>query len=501
MSSHLGIDFGTTRVVVAAADRGNVPVVTFEGRDGEPREWYPALVALRGDEVRTGFAAEAVARDSNWHLVRSLKRILAASGPAHEIAGHPVRDLARRFLTDLHDALLRRSNLRPDGSAPLRVAAAVPANAAGAQRLLTADAFTAAGFDVVRMFDEPSAAGLEYARRRPKDAEVRKRHVAVFDLGGGTFDASVIAMADALHEVITTEGVRDLGGDDFDRVLLEMALADTGRAMPEPGPERDRLLEAARRGKEAFNPSTRRLSVEMEPDGLLATVDVADYEDAVRPLIDEAIDALDRALDRAAAAVGHEARDHAVIYQVGGASLLPTVGRMLRECWGRRVHRSPYPHAAVAMGLAIAAESGTDTAIAGRLTRTFGVWRERQSGADVVFDAVFTKDTPLPAPGEPPLAAVRRYRTAHDVAHYRFVETSRLHDDGSPAGGVTPWAEVAVATAPNLHRLDSPPADVRRLEHDGPEVTERYSLDRDGIIRVMIEDAEGHRVHIEPSTG
>jgi molecular chaperone DnaK (HSP70) len=59
--------------------------------------------------------------------------------------------------------------------------------------------------------------------------------------------------------------------------------------------------------------------------------------------------------------VGHEARDHAVIYQVGGASLLPTVGRMLREHWGRRVHRSPYPHAAVAMGLAIAAEERTRT--------------------------------------------------------------------------------------------------------------------------------------------
>jgi molecular chaperone DnaK (HSP70) len=183
MSLHLGIDFGTTRVVVAAADRGNAPVVTFEGHDGEAREWYPSLVALRGDEIRTGFAAKAVARDPEWHLVRSLKRVLAACGPNHEIEGHPVRHLAGRFLTDLRDALVHRSNLRPEPGTRLRVAAAVPANAAGAQRLLTADAFASAGFEVVRVFDEPSAAGLEYAWRRPKDAEVKKRHVAVFDLG------------------------------------------------------------------------------------------------------------------------------------------------------------------------------------------------------------------------------------------------------------------------------------------------------------------------------
>jgi molecular chaperone DnaK (HSP70) len=474
-------------------------VVTFEGHDGEAREWYPSLVALRGDEIRTGFAAKAVARDPEWHLVRSLKRVLAACGPNHEIEGHPVRHLAGRFLTDLRDALVHRSNLRPEPGTRLRVAAAVPANAAGAQRLLTADAFASAGFEVVRVFDEPSAAGLEYAWRRPKDAEVKKRHVAVFDLGGGTFDASVIAMADALHEVITTEGVRELGGDDFDRVLLEMALAEVGRPMPEAGPERDRLLEAARRAKETFNPNTRRLTMELDPDGLMATVDVAEFEAAVRPLVEQAIDALDRALDRAAAAVGHEARDHAVIYQVGGASLLPTVGRMLREHWGRRVHRSPYPHAAVAMGLAIAAEEGADTAIAGRLTRTFGVWRERASGTEVAFDPVFSKDTPLPAADEPPLAAVRRYRVAHDVAHYRFVEASRLHADGSPAGGVTPWAEVAVAVAPRLHRLASPPAEVRRLDHEGPEVTERYRLDGDGIIRVTVEGPDGRRIAIEPS--
>jgi hypothetical protein len=117
-----------------------------------------------------------------------------------------------------------------------------------------------------------------------------------------------------------------------------------------------------------------------------------------------------------------------------------------------------------------------------------------------VFDPVFSKDTPLPVRGEPPLAAVRRYRVAHDVAHYRFVEASRLHADGSPGGRRHTVGRGRGRRGARLHRrLESPPSEVHRLDHEGPEVTERYRLDGDGIIRVTVEGPDGRRIAIEPS--
>ncbi len=482
----IGIDFGTTRVVVAAADRGTYPVVTFDSDDGEGREWLPSLLVARRGELLTGLTAAAAAHAADARLCRSLKRELTAAGPRDRLLDWPVPELAARFLTDLHQALRHRSNLRLGADEPLEAAVAVPANATANQRLLTADAFRDAGFRVVRIMDEPSAAGLEYAWRRPKDAQVKSRHVAVYDLGGGTFDASVIAMSDALHEVITTEGLQRLGGDDFDAVLLGLACDRAGLAEPAPGPGRDRWLEVCREEKERMGPHTRRLSLELAPEGPPVEVPAAVFEEALRPLVARTLEALDLALGRVADAIGRDVERNTVVYQVGGASMLASVGRALKERFGRRVWRSPYPHASVAIGLAIAAAEELGPAVVGRLTRTFGVWREGDAGRNAVFDPVFGKDLPLPAPGEPPLLACRRYRAAHNVAHFRFVECSRLSPHGAPAGDVTPWAEVRFPVAPELRGQDLDRLQVVRLPAVGDEVEERYRCDADGVVSVEI---------------
>ena len=341
---------------------------------------------------------------------------------------------------------------------------------------------------MLRILDEPSAAGLEYAWRRPADAQVRRRHVAVYDLGGGTFDASIIAMGDALHEVITTEGVSELGGEDFDAVLLALACRAAGRMDPGPGPERDRLLEVCRQEKERIGSATRRLSVDLLGDGGGPRIDIGDYEAALRPLIGQSMAALETALARAAKHAGEEVERHTVIYQVGGASQLPAVGRALRERFGRHVWRSPYPHASVAIGLAIAAEGARSPRIAGRLTRHFGVWRDRDAGRAASFDVVFEKDTPLPATaGADRLVCVRRYRAHHNVGHFRFVECSRLDGD-APAGDVTPWAEVRAPLVADLRDRPLDTVAVRRLPEPGDEVEERYRCDANGVFEVEIEN-------------
>lgn len=491
----LGIDFGTTRVVVAAADRGNYPVVTFEGEGGESCEWYPSLCALRGNELRTGHAATAVIRDPSWQIGRSLKRLLCQATPEDRILGIPVLEVLTRFLVDLKTALLFRSNLQANPEEPLEVAIAVPANATANQRLITSDAFTAAGFTVQRIVDEPSAAGLEYAWRRPTDAKVRRRHVAVYDLGGGTFDASIISMGDALHEVITTEGVERLGGDDFDEILLSLALQSLGEPFPERGPERDRLLEICRAEKERFTTSTRRLRPDLFQDRRDVNIPVAAYEDALRPLIERSLETLDSALVRAGERIGEDLERCTVVYQVGGASQLPTVSRVLKERFGRRVWRSPYAHASVAVGLAIAVEEHADERLRQSFTRHFGVWRETDNGRAAIFDAVFPKDTPIPANADTqPLTVVRRYRAAHNVGHFRFVECSRVCDGGAPAGSITPWREVRFPMVGELRDATVDDVQVLRMPNPISEIEERYHCDSNGTIEVdLVNLTEGYQ--------
>lgn len=478
----LGIDFGTTRTIVATVDRGNYPLVTFDTENGSGCEWYPGVFAFRDNEILTGFKAQEKLNDPSWTIHRSIKRLLSRAGPMDTVAGLEVRDLMTRFLSDLKVNLLEHSNLNVQPNEPLEVAVAVPAHATANQRLITMDAFQKAGFHVIRMLDEPSAAGLEYAWRRPADAMVRKRLLAVYDLGGGTFDASFIELNEDLHEVVTTEGLHDLGGDNFDKILLNL----TG-VTAEPK-DLAGLLEICRMEKERFNPNTRNLNVDIHRNGFPVSVSIEDFENALRPLIDRSLSALELALSRAESHFGTDMHKHTVVYQVGGASSLPTVGRMLRERFGRRVWRSPYPHGSIAIGLAIAAEESNTPRIKARFTRNFGVWREGDFGNNATFDSIFLKDALLPDPGQPPLEVRRRYRSAHNIAHFRFVECSTLAENGTPRGDVMPWKEVRFPLISTLYGQTLENKHVERLNHDGDEIEELFRCDANGIITVEISN-------------
>src|SRR5207253_6155206 len=137
----------------------------------------------------------------------------------------------------------------------LEVAIGIPANSNSNQRFLTIEGFRLAGFRVAGVYDEPSAAGIEYAHRYRNKGMTRKRdNLLVYDLGGGTFDCSVIRLTGDDHSVITSSGINKLGGDDFDAVLLVMAEAGSL-------PDQDRLLESCRVAKERLNPNSRRISI------------------------------------------------------------------------------------------------------------------------------------------------------------------------------------------------------------------------------------------------
>jgi molecular chaperone DnaK (HSP70) len=478
----LGVDFGTTHTVVTMVDRGNYPVVAFEG--GDP---YPSLAALLPDGgLRFGFDAAAVRHEPGVKAVRSFKRLLADAGPRAEIevGGRPLLllDLLTGFLSKVREDLLGRSNAGAGEGEPLEAAISVPANSSSAQRFLTLEAFRAAGFTPVALLNEPSAAGFEYAHRFRSTITSRREHVLVYDLGGGTFDASLLRMTGKTNEVVTSEGVRRLGGDDFDEAILAAVLAKAGAGEPDAD-ARDLLLEECARQKEAVGPNTRKLVLDLSPLDLPPiALPIEDVWEACAPLVERTIGATEPVLSAAEVEEG----ELAGVYVVGGAGAFPLVGRRLRERFGeKRVKRSPHPFAATAVGLALFLDGEAGFSLADRLTRHFGVFREAEAGEEVVFDPIFPKDLPLPAPGGSPLTAVRRYRAAHDVGFFRFVECSRIVE-GRPDGDVTPWQGVRFPFLPALRGRPLDGAPVRRLAEAGPEVEEVYTCGDGGAVEVTI---------------
>ncbi len=483
----LGIDFGTTKTVVAVCDRGNYPVVHFQTDGGDTLDGIPSIVAEKDGELRYGL--DALIDEPGWTVVRSFKRALGEpGGPERKLAigsvEVPVFDLLVGFLSALRTAILERGNLPKSKKKDreLRAVVATPAHALGAQRFLTLEAFRRAGFDVIATLNEPSAAGFEYTHAHASTITAKREHVVVYDLGGGTFDASLVRVTDLKHDAVVTAGDAKLGGDDFDAVLLDMVV----RAGKLRRFDRAQLLDQCRDAKERINPSSKKISIDV--DDKTVTVPIADYYDACTPLVERTIEAMLPVIRRAQTDEAEALGDIAGIYVVGGASALPIVGRVLRERFGRRVHRSPYPSAATAVGLAIAADDTSGFSLTDRFSRTFGVFREAEGGSDVAFDIIFDRETELPS--REAVRKERRYQVAHDLGHFRFVECTGVDRAGVPEGDLSLFADVRFPFAPELQRdeVDLAVAPVHRLPDLGTTVCESYELDPHGLVRLSIKD-------------
>ena len=490
----LGVDFGTTRIIVATVDRGNYPLVNFEGSEGEPRDWFPPLIAARGSKRLYGWEAWSAQTDPKATVIRSIKRLLREAGPETviEIAGQraPLLEVLTGLTVALRTALSKHSNLYHAATEPFEIMLGIPANANGNQRFLTAEAFRRAGFVVLGLLNEPSAASIEFGhashgRRREDDA---RSVTLVYDLGGGTFDASLVEMDAHAHTVIASEGLPAVGGDDFDDILAELVLESAGFSELEHDSLSPAdlfwLHEECRQKKEALRPNSKQVVVDLGvavPGCDPIAIPLAAYYERCRPLVEETIRAVERLLAPCGAPLD-------ALYVTGGGSELPLVSRTLKEVFGSRARRSAYTRAATAIGLAIQADQQAGYQLREKFTRHFGVWREGNQGSEVIFDALFPKGTPLPAPGDPPLRVTRRYHPAHNIGHFRYLECGWCGEDGQPKGDISVWDEILFPFDPDLQsqRNLEPRAVVRSEEVLQQEIEEMYLCDASGSVTVRI---------------
>lgn len=490
----LGVDFGTTTTAIAIVDRGNYPIVSFVNNNDDTVDFVPSIIALDGDRLVYGFDAEDAAREGAPHL-RSFKRLLSDPSVTDtstlRLGNHSISilDALTGFLSYVVRQLRTNSSIAslPD-SEPLEALVGIPAHAWSAQRFLTLEAFRRAGWDVLAMVNEPSAAGFEYTHRHAGTLNSKRTAILVYDLGGGTFDASIVSATGTLHEVMGSRGLNMVGGDDFDVVLATRLAAATGTDSGKLGDEAwERLIEDSRDAKETLSPSTKFITVPV--DGKPVTIPVTDFYEAATPLVEATIEAMEPLLVPDASGVGQLGGDIAGLYVVGGGSQLPLVARVLRSRFGRRVHRSPHTAASTAIGLAIGADPEAAYTVREQLSRGVGVFREREAGSFISFDTLLEPNTEL-APGET-LTIKRCYRAAHNIGYFRFVEYSSFDEAGVPRGDLQPYGEVIVPFDRSLRRSDINLSAVPVIRtEDGPLIEESYIVDENGMVTVEITDLE-----------
>ena len=482
--------------MVAAADRGNYPLVNFEAPDGRVRDWFPPLVAISKDRRVCGWEALEHQGKPGSTIVRSLKRWLKNAGPYSEIeiAGQRLNlgQLVTEMMTTLYRELRERSTLGAGKYDRLEAMLGVPANANSNQRFLTEEAARGGGFEVLGLLNEPSAAAVEFAYRNSSDRRNRgKGGLLVYDLGGGTFDVSLVALGETAHSVIASDGIASLGGDDFDEILALLALAEAGK----PELQEDSLTAAewyllfdeCREKKESLNPNSRKITVDLErvrKQWKEISIAVDTFYERCRPLVEASRKVVEDLLA--------SRPEHAIdtLYLTGGGSELPSVARVLRETFGHRVRRSAYMRSATAIGLAIRAEGQEDRPLRDQFTKNFGVWREADDGRNVVFDVLFPRGAKLPSRGEEPLRIVRSYQPAHNIGHFRYLECAQLGVNNQPEGEISNWDEIRVAFDPHLRNsadlADQPVS--RYAPRQDLWMEEEYTCNANGEVRVKIRD-------------
>ncbi len=471
----VGIDLGTTNSEIAAFVDGKVRVL------GPEPEMLPSCVGITpAGDLLVGQEARRQQLLYPERTVRSIKRKMGTAETVslgerkftpQEISAFILRELA---------AWARRDLGRPVEKAVITV----PAYFSDAQRNATREAGALAGLEVVRILNEPTAASLAHGF-----GDGRRRTVMVYDLGGGTFDVSIVTIEGEVTEVLASHGNNQLGGDDFNDLLYATLAGDFekrhGLSLKDEPTARTRLWWAAEEAKKklSFEPYARVREENLvlrdgTPLHLDAEISRTDYEWSIRPLMDSTLDSVSKALEDARLTV----RQIDSVVLVGGSTRTPLVVRLLQERTGLEPLQDVHPDLCVALGAGVLASRlgghDVDRVLVDVSPYSFGPsYLGMRGGVPYphCYHPIVHRNTPLP------VTRTESYYTAH--TGQTEVEIEIFQGDDEDALKNVPVGHFQID---GLRAGDTP-----------AEVLCRMHLDLDGILHVTaIEKETGKSKHI-----
>ena len=347
MSKIIGIDLGTTNSCVAVLEGGKASVIT----NAEGERTTPSVVSYKNGEIKVGTVAKNEAITSS-DVVRSNKRYIGTDHKFH-VNGKDVTSV------EVSAQILMK--LKKDAEAYLndkvtKAVITVPAYFNDAQRQATKDAGKVAGLEVERIINEPTAAAIAYGI----DKQDKNQKILVYDLGGGTFDVSVLEIGDGVYEVLATAGNNKLGGDDFDQRIIDYLVEEfkkqNGIDLSTDKLALQRLKDASEKAKKDLSSAvTTNISLPFITQGsngplhLDITLTRAKFEELIRDLVESTTKQVKDALKEA----NLKASELDKVLLVGGSTRIPCVQELVRKETGKEPSKEVNPDEVVAMGAAI----------------------------------------------------------------------------------------------------------------------------------------------------
>ena len=349
MSKIIGIDLGTTNSCVAVLEGGEAKVIP----NAEGNRTTPSVVAFKGDDELVGETAKRQAVTNVKNTISSIKRKMGTN--------EKVEANGRMYTPEEISAKIL-SKLKKDAESYLgdkvtKAVITVPAYFNDAQRQATKNAGKIAGLDVERIINEPTAAALAYGL----DKQDVLQTILVYDLGGGTFDVSILELGDGVFEVKSTAGNNHLGGDDFDERVANYLVSEFkkehGIDLSKDAMAMQRVKDAAEKAKKDLSSmTTTQISLPFitqnenkEPLHMDITLSKAKFEDLNKDLFDSTLEPVRKALKGA----GLTAKDINKVILVGGSSRIPYIQELVKKELGQEPNKSVNPDEVVAMGAAI----------------------------------------------------------------------------------------------------------------------------------------------------
>ena len=347
MSKTIGIDLGTTNSCVCVYEGGEAKVIA----NPEGNRTTPSVVAFKKGEIIVGDAAKRQVV-TNKDTVSSVKRLMGTSEKVHvNDKDYTPEEISAMILGDL-----KKTAEAYLGETVTKAVITVPAYFNDAQRQATKNAGKIAGLEVERIINEPTAAALAYGL----DKQDKTEQILVYDLGGGTFDVSILELGDGVFEVKSTSGNNHLGGDDFDKKIVDYLVdefkKENGVDLTKDKMAMQRLKDASEKAKKDLSGmSTTQISLPFLSQGedgplhLELSLTRAKFEDLIRDLVESTKEPVRKALKDAKLS----ASDIDKVLLVGGSTRIPMVQELVKKELGKEPSKGVNPDEVVAMGAAI----------------------------------------------------------------------------------------------------------------------------------------------------